>query len=115
VNEAGNITEGSRSNVFFVAGNKVFTSPDECVLKGITRDYVIQVIEKEGMQVDKTLVNTADLGHIEGVFITGTSIKALPVSMIDNITYSSSTHPKIVKIRDEFDMFINEYISGKIK
>ena len=37
VDRNGRITEGSRSNVFFVKGNKFYTGPSAMVLVGITR------------------------------------------------------------------------------
>ncbi|RCX17143.1 branched-chain amino acid aminotransferase [Anaerobacterium chartisolvens] len=110
VNSAGKITEGSKSNVFFVKGTKVFTAPGECILKGVTREYIINVCIKLGLDLVETLIDVDLLDKMEGVFISGTSIKVLPVSGIDGIKYSSGTHPTVVLIRDQFDRLINEHV-----
>ncbi len=110
VNSAGKITEGSKSNVFFVKGTKVFTAPGEYVLKGVTREYIINVCIKLGMELVETLIDVDLLDKMEGVFISGTSIKVLPVSGIGSVKYSSGDHPTIVLIRDQFDKLVNEHV-----
>lgn len=110
VNDGGKITEGSKSNVFFVKGSRVFTAPEEYVLKGITRQYIIDVCNRLELEVVETLINTDSLNEMEGLFISGTSIKVLPVSNIDDKCYSSSKHPTILDIRNQFDRLIEEYV-----
>lgn len=110
VDSDGNITEGSRSNVFFIIDHKAYTSSGEYVLKGITRQYIFEACKKAGVQVGEALICTGDLKNIEGLFISGTSIKVLPVSQVDETRYNSSTHPLIVSIRDQYDMIIEEYL-----
>lgn len=111
VNNDGKITEGSKSNVFFVKGTKVFTAPGEYVLKGITRQFIIDVCNRLELEVVETLINKDSLREMEGLFISGTSIKVLPVSNTDDYKYNSGAHPTIVDIRDQFDKLIDEYVS----
>ncbi|MDK2800891.1 MAG: branched-chain amino acid aminotransferase [Clostridiales bacterium] len=110
VNSKNKITEGSRSNVFFVKGSNVFTTPSEYILKGITRQYIIDTCKKIGLTVVETLTSVDELCELEGVFISGTSIKVLPVSNVDAYRYNSSVHPTITAIRDAFDKLIDDYI-----
>jgi len=110
VNGSGKITEGSKSNVFFVRGEKVFTAPDSYVLKGITRKYILDSCRSAGVEVIEELVDVDSLEDFDGVFLSGTSIKVLPVSRIDNMIFKSSTCPTIVAIRDEFDRLLEKYI-----
>jgi len=112
VNNQNRITEGSKSNVFFVRGNRVFTAPDEYVLKGVTRKYIIDACQKSGFELIETLIGLDSLNEIEGLFITGTSIKVLPVSEVDGKVFKSATHPTIVAIRDQYDCVIREYIKA---
>ncbi|NJD01465.1 MAG: aminotransferase IV, partial [Ruminiclostridium sp.] len=49
-NNNGNITEGSKSNVFFVKEDRIFTAPGTHVLKGITRKYVIEACRSAGYE-----------------------------------------------------------------
>jgi len=110
VNSQNKITEGSRSNVFFVRGKTAFTAPDGYVLKGITRKFIFEACKKAGVEVIEKLVDTDELDTMEGVFISGTSIKVLPVSSIDGLKYPSGSHGTIIAVRNEFDRLIDEYI-----
>jgi len=110
VNSAGEITEGSKSNVFFVKDGKVHTAPGKHVLKGITRKYIIEACERTGIEVVENLIGIESLSTVEGLFLSGTSIKVLPVSHVENYEFSSATHPLITAVRDEFDCMIEEYI-----
>lgn len=104
------ITEGSKSNLFFVKGEKVFTAPGEYVLKGITRQYVIEACNRLGIEVIETLINMEDIDEMEGAFISGTSIKVLPISHIDDKKLASAIHPTVASIRDCFDKIIEDYL-----
>jgi branched-chain amino acid aminotransferase len=110
VNSRKKITEGSRSNIFFVKGDKVFTSPGEYVLKGVTRQYIIDACSRLGLELIETLIGVESLQDIEGAFLSGTSIKVLPIAAIDDVRYESGSHPAIVAIRNQFDRLLEEYV-----
>jgi len=112
VNRQNNITEGSRSNVFFVKGNKVITASGEHILKGITRQYVLEACKKAGVEVIEKLVHVNELNSMEGVFLSGTSIKVLPVSGIDEMVYQSGIHSTVIAIRNQFDLLVDEYVKN---
>jgi branched-chain amino acid aminotransferase len=115
VNKDGGITEGSKSNVFFTKGNRIFTAPGALVLKGVTRKYIVEACKKAGYEVVERLISTNELEEIEGLFLSGTSIKVLPVSRIDNKLYPSGTHPVISAVRDEYDNLVKKYIDENVK
>lgn len=114
VNDEGYVTEGSKSNVFFVKNSKIYTSPGQYILKGITRKHIMDACRCAGIDVVETLVHIDQLKEMEGLFISGTSIKVLPVASIDGRPYPSSTHPVVTAIRDEFDGIIDKYKKAKI-
>ena len=105
-----NLREGSVSNLFFVKDNVVYTAPAEKVLKGITRKYIIETCVDSGYPVKEEFTTADELDEVEGVFISGTSPKVLPISSIGDREYSSAQHPVIVKIRDTYDRLLEEYI-----
>ncbi len=111
VTNEGNITEGSRSNVFFVLGDKVVTAPGEAVLKGITRKYVIEACKRAGFEVVEKFLKVDMLKDINGLFISGTSINVLPVSSVDSYRYKSSENGIIRKISSIFNRMAEEYIA----
>jgi branched-chain amino acid aminotransferase len=85
VNKDGFITEGSRSNVFFVnAKGILYTAPDNMVLSGITRKYVIDICHREGFRIVFEAVRVSEMHDFKSAFITGTSPMVLPVKSIDN-------------------------------
>lgn len=99
VNSDGLITEGSRSNVFFLTGKgTIHTAPDKMVLSGITRGYVTEIIRKEGFDLVYEAVMEAEISRFRSVFITGTSPMVLPVQKIENQTYEVN-NPIVERIR----------------
>jgi branched-chain amino acid aminotransferase len=114
VNEGGKITEGSKSNVFFVKKTKIYTAPDEYILKGITRKHIIDVCRRLGIEVIETLISVDSLHEMEGLFISGTSIKVLPVSSVNGHEFNSSNHPVIRAARQGFDSLIEEYVKERL-
>lgn len=100
LNSDDTISEGSKSNVFFVKNNKLITSLDSSVLLGVTRDKVIAVCENNGIEVEKRSIYTKELKDFDGAFITGTSINVLPIKGIDDIIYNSSNNEIVKRILD---------------
>ena len=105
INEDDSISEGSKSNVFFVKGDKLVTSVDSAVLLGVTREKVIDVCKKNGIEVEKRIIYVTELNDFNGAFITGTSINVLPIKKLDNILYNSSNNDNIKRISN---LFLNE-------
>ena len=87
VNREGYITEGSRSNVFFIKNGEVFTSPTDAVLPGVTRTVIIRIIESSGIPIHYRAIRRDELGGFDAAFISGTSPKVLPIANIGSNTY----------------------------
>lgn len=90
ITDKGVINEGSRSNVFFIKGNEVYTPTVEAVLPGITRDKVFEAAKDCAITIVETYINTENLNTFDGAFITGTSIDLLPIRQIDDIQYKTA-------------------------
>jgi branched-chain amino acid aminotransferase len=88
LNDSACITEGSRSNIFFVRDDTLITAPDDAVLKGITRQYVIKLAEEEKIPILFRSIKYLQLKQYDAVFLTGTSPKILPVSKIDQFCFN---------------------------
>ena len=82
VDSDGRITEGSKSNIFFVKDDTLVTAPDEKVLSGITRKYVIDISGKLGLKIEYRMICEDELENFDSVFLCGTSPMILPVSGI---------------------------------
>jgi len=90
VDKKKNITEGSKSNIFFIRGNSVFTTPEADVLQGITRQKVLQLCSDSLIKVSEQEIALQELAFYEAAFITGTSPGILPVSMIEKHRFNTS-------------------------
>lgn len=111
VNKSEEITEGSRSNIFFVKDNILYTSPAKDVLKGVTRTRIIDLCEELNITLVEKNIPVDFLHEVEGIFMTGTSPKVLPITSVNNLTFKSTNHPLINKIINEYNALIATYIS----
>ena len=82
VNENNLITEGSRSNIFFVIGKTLSTAPDNLILNGITRKHILEICASENISVEMKCVSSDDPDKYNSVFMTGTSPTILPFCCI---------------------------------
>lgn len=83
------ITEGSRSNVFFVFGNRVVTPPVDDVLPGITRKHIIACCLDKGIPFVEEKMPVSRLAEADAAFLSGTSRKVLPINRIDDMPFDS--------------------------
>jgi len=109
VDRNGYITEGSRSNVFFIKGETVYTTPVSEVLPGITRLKVFQMCEKNNIPLKEIPIKADDIGNYEAAFYTGTSPNVLPISRIGNINYNPQL-ALMQKMVSLFDVLIEEHL-----
>jgi branched-chain amino acid aminotransferase len=84
VNENNLITEGSRSNIFFLKGETLTTAPDNVILNGITRKHVLEICGENKIRVEFACPKADEIKEYDAVFMTGTSPMVLPFYCIDN-------------------------------
>lgn len=110
VNERGEITEGSRSNIFFIKNNQVYTSPAEGVLLGVTRQRIIRLCMENSIKVHEEVIPGSRINEFDAAFISGTSPKVLPIASIGNIMLSCSNNC-LRKIMELYDQGVSNYLS----
>jgi branched-chain amino acid aminotransferase len=109
VDNDGFLTEGSKSNLFFIQEAKVITAPFQRILPGVTRKYILQSCIKLKLDIEERCLHYKELPAVQGAFISGTSPKALPVSKFD--TYSIPADNAMMRdIMNCYDSIITEYI-----
>ncbi|QAT40564.1 aminotransferase class IV [Clostridium sp. JN-9] len=117
VDNQGFITEGSRSNIFLIKGNKVYTAPLKAVLPGTRRDVIIHLCKKLSYEVIEKEINYKDIADFDALFISGTSPKVLPINKVDNIDYNSSKNAVVKNLMNAYDqevtMDIEEFKNNK--
>jgi branched-chain amino acid aminotransferase len=88
VNENNLITEGSRSNIFFLKGETLVTAPANAILNGITRKHLLEICKENNIKVEISLVDVDDITNYDAVFMTGTSPVVLPFNCINDKFYN---------------------------
>lgn len=109
VDKHANITEGSRSNIFFIKNNELFTAPVDTVLPGIMRNQVIDLCLKNNIKVNECIISSDRINEFEATFFTNTSVKAIAISNIGALKYKAD-HPLLVKVIGLFEERINDYL-----
>jgi branched-chain amino acid aminotransferase len=78
---SGRLCEGTGSNIFFVKDGQIITPSEESgLLRGITRDLVIEFSQDAGFEVIERDVNPKELWTADEVFITSSTRDIHPVS-----------------------------------
>ena len=114
VHPQGYVTEGSRSNLFMIKNNQVFTSPIKDILPGITRKYIIQICNSLNLDFYEKRVDRNELLTMDALFISGTSPKVLPIRNIYDEQFNVN-HPILKSIITEFDNVISRYLETSPK
>lgn len=113
VDKLGMITEGSRSNVFFVKDDIFYTAPSSMVLVGITCQKVIECMKNLNFSIVEEAISASRLEDFDAAFLTGTSPKILPIRSIGNLQFE--TRIIIVhKLIESYENMIDDYL-GKEK
>ncbi len=88
LNNRQHICEGASSNIFWTKGQWVFT-PDAStgLLEGVTRATIMRLCEEQlNLRVITGEYRLQDLKFADEVFITSTSLEAMPVVRVDDFT-----------------------------
>jgi branched-chain amino acid aminotransferase len=112
VNHLGEITEGSRSNVFFILDHKLVTAPNHLVLPGIARKKTLKAAQYLNIPVEYSALPYKKLKDVHAAFITGTSPRILAIKHIENYNLKED-HPIIQQLTKGFSGLVESYIKNK--
>ncbi len=84
-NTSGHLAEGTMTNVFFVIGGHLMTPSPACgILRGVTRDLLIELARETGIPCEEGRFDRRKLEAAEEIFITSTTREILPVTRLDS-------------------------------
>ncbi len=106
VNHDKTISEGSKSNAFFVKGNSIITARDEDVLLGVTRSKVLELAQNLNIEIIKRKINIEEIKEFDAAFITGTSNNVLPIKSVDDIILNSCENEVVLKLMNGYERLI---------
>ncbi len=81
---SGYVAECTGDNIFIIKRGTLITSPAYIgILKGITRQAVIELAKKSGNGFEENVLTRHDLFNADECFLTGTAAEIVPVVKID--------------------------------
>ncbi len=90
LNLEDDIVEGTISNIFAVKDGMIRTPALECgLLDGVTRRAIIEVAKTEGIPVVETHLKVFEILQADEVFLTSTTMEAMPVVQVDDTKIGS--------------------------
>ncbi|SDQ22470.1 aminotransferase class IV [Carnobacterium viridans] len=110
VDQTDHVTEGSRSNLFIVKNNILYTSPAKNVLLGIVRKKTLELCTNLNFTVREETIAVSKLPEIDGAFITGTGNNILPINSIGELPLHSTTNSIIKTLMTEYAHLVETYI-----
>lgn len=111
VDKEGYITEGSKSNVFFVKDKNLYTTPIAGVLPGITRSTIMDICNENNINVIEESIKADDLNFIKGAFLSSTPFDVLPIKEIGNNKLSSAENELVKYVMKCYSDKIFRYIN----
>jgi len=103
-NHEGYVAEATGDNVFIVRNGVICTPPVEAgALEGITRNLVIRLAKKEGLEVVEKNLTRCDLYICEEFFLTGTAAEVIGIVEIDGRVIGDGKPGPVTKLlREKF-------------
>lgn len=84
LNHEGYVAEGTGNNLFIVKDGRLRTPhPSSGILKGITRDSVIEFAKEAGIPVSEEMLTPYDVFEADEAFFTGTATEIMPINSLD--------------------------------
>lgn len=99
------VLEGTRSNFYGIKDNVIRTAPDDMVLLGVTRLGLIKAAEKYGIKIEEKALSLDELYSMDSLFLTSTSMKAIPIRSVDGKKVSKRAHETVLALSE----FIGEW------
>jgi len=108
LDSAGSVAEGSGQNIFVVKGGRLWTPPQYAgILKGVTRDAVIEIAGHAGYPVEESILNRYDVYTADEAFFTGTASEVVAIRQVDGrVIGSGKAGPVTRDIRARFQALV---------
>jgi len=84
----GNLAEATGANLFLLIDGALHTPTPDCFLNGLTRQTVIALARRRGIEVIERHIAPSELAAVAEVFLTGTAAEVTPVGRIDDRSFA---------------------------
>lgn len=101
------VTEGSSSNIFIVKNGTIIThESDQLILKGITKDVILNICQKNNFPVEERTFTLDELEEADEVFLSSTTSEVMPIIEIEGRIVTGGVPGPITKKLQE--LFVQE-------
>ena len=109
LNAQGAVAEATGDNIFAIRGRTLRTPPvSEGILEGITRDVVMRLAARAGLDVRETRMSRYDLYTADEVFLTGTAAEVIGVVNIDRRQIGEGVPgPLTLRLMEDYRQYAN--------
>lgn len=98
LNNEGYVAEATGDNIFIIKKGVLITPPTYAgVLEGVTRNAVMDLAKKKGMEVKETLFTRHDVYSADECFLTGTAAEVISVIKVDGRVIGTGKPGKTTK------------------
>jgi branched-chain amino acid aminotransferase len=104
----GSVAEGSGQNIFVVKKGRIRTPPPYAgILKGVTRDVIIELATKAGYDVGETMLNRYDVYTADEAFFSGTAAEVVGIRQVDGRIIGNGTPGPVTRdLRSRFQTLV---------
>lgn len=108
-NMAGNVAEGTGSNIFIVQNGILMTPPPEAgLLEGVTRALTLDLAAEENIPCREMHFTAEQLIQSDECFITSTTKEILPVRQVDEKEFSVVPGPVTRRLMEAYRKFVKQ-------
>ncbi|MFQ5877083.1 MAG: aminotransferase class IV [Acidobacteriota bacterium] len=110
LNRDGRVAEGASSNVFIAREGRLLTpSSEDGILRGITRDIVLDLARRDGLEAAEAGLLPDDLRRADEAFITSTLKGILPVRRCDGWpVHHGRPGPLTLRLMERYEALVQE-------
>lgn len=108
LDSAGAVAEGSGQNLFVVKRGRLRTPPAHAgILKGVTRDVVIELAQEAGYPVSEEPLNRYDVYTADEAFFSGTAAEIVSIREVDGrVIGGGSAGPMTRDLAERFQRLV---------
>lgn len=110
LNHVGEVAECTGDNIFVIKNGVIRTPPPSAgILKGITRDAVIELAQRAKLPLTETTMTRHDVYAADEIFLTGSAAEVIGVVEVDQRTIGDGKPGPITRqLRELFQAYVRE-------
>ncbi|MCH6255922.1 aminotransferase class IV [Puniceicoccaceae bacterium K14] len=115
LNHAGDFTEASTRNVWFIFDDRISTPRiEDGILAGVTRRLILENIDELGSRpFVEEKIRPEDLASVEECFLTSSTQDVQPVSSIGELTFKTGSETLTRALKSEFNELVKWTVEVK--